>query len=219
MNWVVSDTTLRARRNEWIEAGVFDALMAEALAAYDKIIGIDTSDVMIDGSNKLAPCGGEKAAAGPGQKGRKGWKWCVAVDRDGIPLAWTIDGANRNDYKMLTPTLDAYFGVDASLPIGTLHLDRGFGYKTIGEKLADYPVGDLNVLWRRDPNEGRVKLVGFGRRWVVERTNSWLCSNGQLRRNTDRKAAHRHAAMCLAAAFIIVTKLVQHRTANCVPIR
>ena len=28
----VSDTTLRARRDEWIAAGVFDALVAEAIA-------------------------------------------------------------------------------------------------------------------------------------------------------------------------------------------
>ena len=30
----VSDTTLRARRDEWIAAGVFDRLEAEALAAF-----------------------------------------------------------------------------------------------------------------------------------------------------------------------------------------
>ena len=35
----VSDTTLRARRDEWIDAGVFDQLEAEALAAFDRIIG------------------------------------------------------------------------------------------------------------------------------------------------------------------------------------
>src|SRR4051812_44077630 len=45
----VSDTTLRARRDQWIAAGVFDALEAEALAAYDRIVGLDLSDVAIDG--------------------------------------------------------------------------------------------------------------------------------------------------------------------------
>jgi hypothetical protein len=30
----VSDTTLRARRDEWIEAGVFDRLADEAIASY-----------------------------------------------------------------------------------------------------------------------------------------------------------------------------------------
>lgn len=35
----VSDTTLRARREEWLDAGVFDRLAAEAIAAYDRIVG------------------------------------------------------------------------------------------------------------------------------------------------------------------------------------
>ena len=45
-----SETTLRNRRDEWLDAGVFDALVEEALAGYDKIIGLDLSEVPIDGS-------------------------------------------------------------------------------------------------------------------------------------------------------------------------
>lgn len=59
LNWKVSDTTLRHRRDEWIRAGVFDALAEEALTAYDRIIGIDLAEVAIDGSQHKAPCGGE----------------------------------------------------------------------------------------------------------------------------------------------------------------
>lgn len=55
----VSDTTLRARRDEWVAAGVFDELASEALAAYDRIMGLDLSEVSIDGSRHKAPCGGE----------------------------------------------------------------------------------------------------------------------------------------------------------------
>jgi transposase len=54
----VSDTTLRARRDEWIAAGVFDKLKDEALAAFDRIIGLDLDDVAIDGSLHKAPYGG-----------------------------------------------------------------------------------------------------------------------------------------------------------------
>ncbi len=46
----VSDTTLRARRNEWIAAGVFERLETEAVAAYDRIIGLDLTEVALDGS-------------------------------------------------------------------------------------------------------------------------------------------------------------------------
>lgn len=53
----VSATTLRARRTEWLAAGVFDKLLEEALAAYDRVIGLDLSDVAVDGSLHKAPCG------------------------------------------------------------------------------------------------------------------------------------------------------------------
>lgn len=53
-----SDTTLRARRNEWIAAGVFERLEAEALAAFDRIIGLDLTEVALDGSIHKAPYGG-----------------------------------------------------------------------------------------------------------------------------------------------------------------
>jgi hypothetical protein len=46
----VSDTTLRSRRDEWIAAGVFDQLRADAMPAYDRIIGLDLREVALDGS-------------------------------------------------------------------------------------------------------------------------------------------------------------------------
>jgi len=45
----VSDTTLRARRDEWIAAGVFDQLRDHARHAYDRIIGLDLREVALDG--------------------------------------------------------------------------------------------------------------------------------------------------------------------------
>jgi len=50
-----SDTTLRARRDEWEAAGVFAAVVEEALAAYDKVIGLDLSEVAVDCSQHKAP--------------------------------------------------------------------------------------------------------------------------------------------------------------------
>lgn len=90
----VSDTTLRARRDEWITAGVFDAVVDEALAAYDRIIGLDLDETCLDGSQHKAPTGG--AGTGPNytNKGRLGWKWSMICDRAGIPIGWTCAGAN-----------------------------------------------------------------------------------------------------------------------------
>src|ERR1041385_1105273 len=60
-----SDTTLRARRDEWIAAGVFDQVHAEAMAAFDRIIGLDLSEVSVDGSLHKAPYGGEGTGPSP----------------------------------------------------------------------------------------------------------------------------------------------------------
>ena len=93
----VSDTTLRARRDEWIAADVFCRLEAEALAAFDRIIGLDLSEVAVDGSLHKAPYGGEGTGPNPCDRGKCGWKWSLGVERHKIPLGWAIEGANRND--------------------------------------------------------------------------------------------------------------------------
>lgn len=219
LNRQVSDTTLRARRDEWIAAGVFDQLVSEARAAYDRMIGLDTSHVVIDGSHHPAPRGGTGTGIGPAQRGRLGWKWCVAVDAVGIPLGWTLDGAHRNDYKMLRPTLDVIAADPNDLRVGTLHLDRGFGYRSLPNHIADYQIGTINAIPRNQPGHGRVQLVGFGRRWVIERTHSWFTNYGQLANNTDRRTEHRHAALCLATALLIAARLIDHRNNNYRPIR
>lgn len=51
----------------------------------------------------------------------------------------------------------------------------------------------------------------LGLRWIVEATNTWWSNYGQLRRNTDRRARHRHAALCLATTVLIVGRLIDWR--------
>ena len=53
----VSDTTARARRDEWEEVGVFDAIAEGAISSYDKIIGLDLTEVAVDGSLQKSPAG------------------------------------------------------------------------------------------------------------------------------------------------------------------
>ena len=123
MEFKVSDTTLRARRDEWIDAGVFDALEAETRAGYDRIIGLDMGVVAIDGSIHKAPCGGEGTGKSPVDRAKLGYKWSVAADANGIPIGVAIDGANRNDIKLLEPTLDAVVANRLIADIELLTLD------------------------------------------------------------------------------------------------
>ena len=139
----VSDTTLRTRRNEWIAAGVFDQLKTEALAAFDRIVGLDLDDVSLDGSLHKAPYGGEGTGPNPTDRGKSGWKWSVACDMHGIPIGWVIDGANRHDVPLLIPTLDDVKAAGYFDDIATLHLDRGYDSGAVRERLRDAGVTDF----------------------------------------------------------------------------
>jgi hypothetical protein len=91
----VSDTTLRSRRDEWVRAGVFHQLMEDCLALYDIHVGLDMSDVSIDGSTQLAPGGGPDTNNAPGSKGRKTMKFHIGVDANGIGLGALIASGQR----------------------------------------------------------------------------------------------------------------------------
>ena len=170
-------------------------LRAEALAAFDRIVGLDLSEVAIDGSLHKAPYGGEGTGPNPCDRGKQGWKWSIGVERHGIPLGWAIDGANRNDVRMLAPTLDA-LAVDGWLAeIETMHLDRGYDYPKIRHQLTDAGLDDHVIQRRRQPGDHRPKQLTLGLRWIVEAANSWLSNYGQLR----RWFRHTHATSLLLA--------------------
>ncbi len=96
-----SATTLRRRRDEWIEGGLMDKLRQIALKAYDWTIGLELSDVVVDGCVTKAPCGGEKAGRSPVDRGKQGIKRSTIVDAEGIPLGTVAASANRHDSPLL----------------------------------------------------------------------------------------------------------------------
>jgi len=211
------ETTLRRRFHEWTHAGVFTRLRVEATAGYDRIIGLDLSEVAIDGSQHKAPFGGQGTGPNPTDRGKSGWKWSLATDRVGIPVGWTIDGANRNDCILFEPTLDSVIERGLLADIETLHLDKGYDNNVVRGLCADRGLDDLVCAKRRKP--GTPKPVAsattkngphtLGLRWPVERTNSWLSNFGQLRRNTDRFIHQRLAQIDLAVTCILTIKLIK----------
>jgi transposase len=208
----VSDTTARLRRSEWLAAGVFDAVATEALSAFDRIIGLDLSDVAVDGSLHKSPCGGPGTGPNPTDRAKLGWKWSILTDRDGIPIGWVADGANRNDSILLAPTLDAAAARGLLTDIDTIWLDRGYDSDITRQRLALRGLDDAIIAKKRKRGSQQPKKnQSMGLRWPVERTNSWLSNYGQLRRNTDRKPAHRLAQLALAVAFLLTAKLTDWR--------
>ena len=153
----VSQATLRRRRDEWTDAGVFDALVEEAIAGYDRIRGLDLSEVSVDGSLHKAPCGGEGTGPNPTDRAKKGWKWSIASEAAGIPIGWAIDGANRHDIPLLGPTLDTVTTRGLDLDIETLHLDRGYDANTVRTDLAARNIDEAVIARKRRRGEPKVE--------------------------------------------------------------
>lgn len=212
MEYKVSDTTLRARRDEWIAAGVFDKLEAETRAGYDRIIGLNLTFVALDGSIHKAPCGGEGTGKSPVDRAKLGYKWSVATDANGIPIGVAIDGANRNDIRLLEPTLDAVAANGLIDDIELLSLDRGYDYPVIRTRLGDYGLTELDIQKRgTKPPPGTPHRLTLGLRWIVEALNSWWSNYGQVRRSTDRTNHHRLAAISLATTVLMTCRLIDYR--------
>jgi len=125
------------------------------------------------------------------------------------PDRWVIDGANRNDVRLLEPTLDAIDQAGLLVDVGMLHLDRGYDSGAVRQRLIAAGITDLDIQLRGTKIPGLKKQpLTLGLRWIVEATNSWWSNYGQLRRNTDRRSRHRHAALCLATTVLIIGRLL-----------
>jgi transposase len=186
------ETTLRRRRDEWVAVGAFQHLLEEAINAFDKVIGLDLSEVSVDGSLHKAPMGGEGTGPNPTDRGKTGWKWSIATDTNGVPIGWVMEGANRNDSILLAPTLDDVKERCLLADIETLWLDRGYDSELTRTRLVERGITDVMIAKKRKRGSAAAsKRQPMGLRRPVERTNSWLSNFGQMRRNTDRFTAHR----------------------------
>lgn len=206
------ETTLRTRRTEWLQAGVFEELVTAALDEYDNEIGLEFDDVALDGSSQKAPFGGEGTGRNPTDRGKQGWKWSIATDVNGIPIGWAIEGANRHDSKLLVPTLQDAFKRGYLDDIETLHLDRGYDSYVARDDCAEMGIPNTMIAKKRKVGTKLKNVFApLGLRWPVERTNSWLSNYGQMRRNTDRSTKQRLGQLAFAIAMILFVKLFKHR--------
>ena len=113
---------------------------------------------------------------------------------------------------MLVPTLEAIDTAGLLRDVGMVHLDRSYDSPAVRERLVSLGITEFEIQ-RRGTRVAGVKKqpLRLGLHWIVEATNTWWSNYGQLRRNTDRRARHRHAALCLATVILIVGKLITWR--------
>jgi transposase len=198
-----SATTLRRRRDEWIRLGIWERLKLACLDAYDQMIGLDLADLAVDGCITKAPCGGECAGRSPVDRGKGGLKRSQLTEGAGIPLAAVSAPANTVDHALLGQTLDEIKDLAPPPAQVTVHLDAGYDYRPCREDL------DQRGLHGQIAHRGEPAPIQVGRRWVVERTNSWFNDFGKLRRCTERRQQCVDAYLDLAAAIITIRALLR----------
>jgi transposase len=101
----------------------------------------------------------------------------VLSDGNGIPIGLAIDGANRHDMKLVRATLES---IPVKRPRPThsrpqnLCLDKGYDYPEVRQIAAEFHY-TAHIRGRGEEARAIKQRVGFkARRWVVERTHSWM---------------------------------------------
>jgi len=153
--------------------------------------------------------GGSATGPNPTDRGKPGTKRHIVVDGEGTPLGLSISGANRNDAKMLAPTLDAVppvrgrRGRPRRRP-DKLHADKGYDHRFC--RRACRARGIIPRIARRGI-EDRTRL---GRhRWKVERTLAWMSRFRRLAIRYERRADIHLAFATLAAALICMSQITR----------
>ena len=127
------------------------------------------------------------------------------MDARGIPLSLAVSGANKHDMKLLAATLD---GIVCKRPEPRKwkpqHLCADAGYK--GEpasKAARARNYRPHIKQRKEECQAMKRTPGYkARRWVVERTHSWLNRFRKLLVSFEKTQASYLALLSLAAALI-----------------
>ena len=129
----------------------------------------------------------------------------MLTEASGVPIAVAVDGANRNDHKMFAATVQ-------SMPIRRpkptkknpqgLCLDKGYDYDEVRD-LADAFGYTLHLRTRGEEAQAIKRDAGYrARRWVVERTHSWLNRFRRILIRWEKKAANFLALLHFACGLI-----------------
>lgn len=151
-----------------------------------------------------APLGGAGTGANPTDRGKKGTKRSLLTEAKGIPLSVAVDGANRHDKTLVKGTLDAVIipRPTTDSVVQNMCMDKGYDFTDIRELVDNY--GYTAHIRRRGEENIRIKEIpGYrARRWVVERTHSWLNRFRRMLIRWEKKTENYIAMLHLACACI-----------------
>jgi putative transposase len=150
----------------------------------------------------------------------------MLTDGAGIPLAVAIEGANRHDSKLLVATLDGLVVARSAPPEAEepdsqpqqqpqqhLCLDAAYDSESVRQELEargyEPHISPADKEKRSERKEARQQHPGGrARRWVVERTHSWLNRSRRLLIRWEKKTENYLAFIHLACAQLIFSKIL-----------
>jgi putative transposase len=121
-----------------------------------------------------------------------------------VPLGLAVAGANRNDPKLMPATIEA---IPVARPAPTpdepqgLCLDKGYDYDE-PRALAEEFGFTLHLRPRGEEAQAKRHAGARARRWVVERTHSWLNRFRRILVRWEKKPGNYLALLHFALALI-----------------
>jgi putative transposase len=152
-----------------------------------------------------APLGGEKTGKNPTDRAKSGVKRSVLTEGHGIPIGLTVEGANCHDKRLVKDTLRS---IVVRRPKVTqrkrqnMLMDKGYDYPDTRQLVRDWGY-TAHIKARGEEMEQKRKVPGYrARRWVVERTHSWMNRFRRLLVRWEKKVANYLALLHFACALI-----------------
>ena len=192
-----SGSTLRRRLREWARTSLLQR-------AHALLVGMVRGhpDLILDSCSVRAKRGGDLTGPNPTDRGKRGTKYHVAVDGDGLPIACAATAANVNDTLLFERLFLSAFAVVAR--IRTVFADKG--YDAEGNRELCRTFGAEPRLHKR----GRPHGSGLGkRRWPVERSNAWVLENKRLALRYDRLGFIIQSLLQAACLFLVAGRLAK----------
>jgi len=170
------DSSVHRWFQRWCRSGVFERIWAVLVEECDELGAVEWKWQSADGMLGKARFGGEKTGPNPTDRAKKGTKKSGLVDQDGGPLGVVIAGANVPDFKLLDGTIEAVVveRPDPSEVEQHLCLDAGYDNAPSCEVVERHGYVGHTRAAREGPRPKRRRGRRKARRWVVERTLSWL---------------------------------------------
>ena len=127
------------------------------------------------------------------------------TEANGIPIGLAVEGANRNDMKMVRETVES-LPVQRPEPTAEqaqgMCLDKGYDYDEVRQTLQEFGF-TAHIRARGEEAKALKQEAGFkARRWVVERTHSWMNRFRRVLIRWDKKVRNFLGFLHLACAYI-----------------